>query len=466
MPEGKPQCLLKRRVNKSLFSDLSGSEEIHWVHLWVYLCVCARQFNLYSFSFSLTVCKKPSGDPSAAQTLLRPGKNSHSYSCSASVHTCTHTHTHLCSLDEPPPAGRHAITRPLHQKDDTCFSVLPFILRRTLGGTAPNASYHCILNFIFLEAVLPLLRAPNFFFFFYPFHSQSCRSGRWGTGCKNTSKTTGDYATESSLKSEKVTGRLWIWERAGAHKEESRGRCTRITENKIRTRKNKKITRKNGVSACMWWYSGMRKTGLAAILMCDLCEAACLIKAFWNLQELSVNQCNTINLTAIVKLSGLSRLQTPCHDCSHRLTRDAQLLNWEIKQKWVKQNARRHAEIAGCWPNMFCFQNARLDWGTRERERMTGDSREGGECHLLDKQTHFILHTLLADYEKIMHLRQLHVSLSKPISRCFRLRMKVAEVGWRREPSDTQRMEEPNAGWVWIPTCHLEANLHLKDSEF
>lgn len=55
------------------------------------------------------------------------------------MHTHAHTNTYAATTG-PPPASQHAVTRPLHQKDDICFSALPFILRRALRGRAPNAA--------------------------------------------------------------------------------------------------------------------------------------------------------------------------------------------------------------------------------------------------------------------------------------------------------------------------------------
>ncbi len=92
-------------------------------------------------------------------------------------------------------------------------------------------------------------------------------------------------------------------ETVGADKEESRGLCTGIMKNKIWTKEeagrelkeNWKFTQKKRIPPCKWRYTEMWKNRLGChfdLYDFSLGEAACLIiKLFWNLQELPVNQC-------------------------------------------------------------------------------------------------------------------------------------------------------------------------------
>lgn len=160
---------------------------------------------------------------------------------------------------------------------------------------APNAATTVYLTFIFLESNtnrLPLLKVPNFLFFFLSFSFQSELSQRAARhGVWKYQQTTGDCAREGSLKTEKVTG-SFSTKRVGADKDGSRGALHENNKMKSEHRKRQKNSKKKNsdVYVVILWNEKNRPG--CHFDWCDfsLGEAACLIKLFWNLQELSVNQ--------------------------------------------------------------------------------------------------------------------------------------------------------------------------------
>lgn len=122
---------------------------------------------------------------------------------------------------------------------------------------------------------------------------------------------------------------------------------------------------------------------------------------------LSTNQCNTTSLTGTVL----------CYDilswAEHRA-----LVRLAKPFKWVKQETKKkkglHFEDAAQILFLFPVYMHRLR-DTWESEGWQGDSREGAECHLLDKQTHFTFCSRLTKKKTTIYLWQLGVSLCKTL---------------------------------------------------